>query len=75
TPASHRGRVNSFVSIVTNLGSLSGPLLAGLIISAGGTRSVWPFLFFIGMAAAVLMIGLGAYDRSLGPGSRHRVRI
>jgi len=74
TPASHRGRVNSLVSIVTNLGSLSGPVLAGLIIRAGGTGSVWSIVFFVAMAAAVLMIGLGAYDRSLGPGSRHRVR-
>ncbi len=74
TPASHRGRVNSLVSIVTNLGSLSGPVLAGHIIRAGGTGSVWSIVFFVAMAAAVLMIGLGAYDRSLGPGSRHRVR-
>jgi MFS family permease len=73
TPASHRGRVNSLVSIVTNMGSLSGPVIAGLIIRAGGTGSVWPIVFFIAMAASVLMVGLGAYDRSLGPGSRHRV--
>lgn len=72
TPASHRGRVNSLVSIVTNIGSLSGPVLAGIIIRGGGTESVWPIAFMVAMAAALLMLGLGVYDRSLGPGqTRH----
>lgn len=69
TPASHRGRVNSLVSIVTNMGSLSGPVIAGVIIRAGGAGSVWPIVFLVALAAAALMLGLGAYDRSLGPGS------
>ena len=69
TPMSHRGRVNSFVSIVTNIGSLSGPLLAGVLIRGGGIDSVWPAAIFVGLASAALMLGLAAYDRSLGSGS------
>ena len=69
TPMSHRGRVNSFVSIVTNIGSLSGPLLAGVLIRGGGIDTVWPSAIVVGLASAALMLGLAAYDRSLGPGS------
>ncbi len=69
TPVSHRGRVNSLVSIVTNTGSLSGPLLAGLLIRGGGIDSVWPAAILVGLSSAALMLGLTAYDRSLGPGS------
>jgi len=67
TPMSHRGRVNSFVSIITNIGSLSGPTLAGFIIRGNGIESVWPIAFFVGLGTAALMLGLAAYDRSLGP--------
>lgn len=71
TPASHRGRVNSLVSIVTNIGSLSGPVIAGTIIRGGGTGAVWPVAFFVSLAAAALMLGLGLFDRLKGPGSAH----
>lgn len=67
TPASHRGRMNSFVSIITNSGSLSAPVIAGAIISAGGSGSIWPLSFFVALAAAALMLGLGAWERSRGP--------
>jgi MFS family permease len=70
TPMSHRGRVNSFVSITTNLGSLSGPTLAGFIIRGSGIESVWPVVLFTGLGTAALMLGLAAYDRTLGPGER-----
>jgi len=71
TPASHRGRVNSLVSIVTNIGSLSGPVIAGTIIRGGGTGAVWPVTFFASLVAAALMMGLGLFDRLKGPGSAH----
>jgi MFS family permease len=67
TPASHRGRMNSFVSIITNSGSLSAPVIAGAIISAGGSGSIWPLSFFVALAAVALMLGLGAWERSRGP--------
>ena len=68
TPASHRGRVNSLVSIVTSMGSLSSPLIAGVIIRAGGSGATWPIAFAVAIVASALMLGLGAYDRSKGPG-------
>ncbi len=67
TPASHRGRVNSAVTVITNLGSLSSPLISGAIIHRGGAASIWPIAFFIGVGAAALMIGLEAYERARGP--------
>ncbi|PKL06988.1 MAG: MFS transporter [Spirochaetae bacterium HGW-Spirochaetae-9] len=66
TPASHRGRMQSFVSIITNTGSLSAPVLAGAIINASGSGAVWPVVFFVALAAGVLMLGLGAWERAHG---------
>ncbi|HWR11796.1 MAG TPA: MFS transporter [Rectinemataceae bacterium] len=67
TPASHRGRVNSAVTVITNLGSLSAPVISGAIIHRGGAGSLWPIAFFMGLGAAALMVLLGAYERSRGP--------
>lgn len=67
TPMTHRGRVNSFTSLITNLGSLSGPVLAGVIIRAEGIRAVWPIAFSIATIAGILMLVLAAYDRANGP--------
>lgn len=66
TPASHRGRMQSFVSIITNIGSLSAPVIAGGIINASGSGTIWPIAFFVALAAGILMLGLGAWERARG---------
>lgn len=65
TPSSHRGRVNSFVSLVTNLGSLSGPAVAGLIVRDGSSATIWPLAAAVSLLAACLMGGLQVYDARL----------
>jgi MFS family permease len=74
TPSSHRGRVNSLVTVIGNLGSLSAPFLAGRIVKASGTAAVWPVAGIVGGIAALLMLGLWLYDRTRGPGEAGAAR-
>lgn len=68
TPSSHRGRVNSLVTVIGNLGSLSAPFISGRIVKASGAAAVWPVAGIVASVAAVLMLGLWLYDRARGPG-------
>ena len=68
TPSSHRGRVNSLVTVVGNLGSLSAPFISGRIVKASGAAAVWPVAGTVAGIAALLMLGLWLYDRVRGPG-------
>ena len=68
TPSSHRGRVNSLVTVVGNLGSLSAPFFSGRIVKASGAAAVWPVAGIVAGVAAALMLGLWLYDRARGPG-------
>lgn len=72
TPSSHRGRVNSLVTVIGNLGSLSAPFLSGRIVKASGAAAVWPVTSIIAGIAAVLMLGLWLYDRTRGPREARR---
>jgi MFS family permease len=67
TPITHRGRISSFTSLISNLGSLSGPALAGLIIQNENPGSIWPIALIVGISASALMLILAGFDRSLGP--------
>ncbi len=68
TPSSHRGRVNSLVTVIGNLGSLSAPFISGRIVKASGAAAVWPVAGVVAGIAALLMAGLWLYDRARGPG-------
>ncbi|MCE1196690.1 MFS transporter [bacterium] len=68
TPSSHRGRVNSLVTVVGNLGSLSAPFISGRIVAVSGAAAVWPVAGIVAGVAAALMLGLWLYDRARGPG-------
>lgn len=68
TPSSHRGRVNSLVTVIGNLGSLSAPFISGKIVKASGAAAVWPVAGVIAGVAAALMLLLWIYDRARGPG-------
>jgi MFS family permease len=74
TPSSHRGRVNSLVTVIGNLGSLSAPFLSGRIVKASGAAAVWPIAGVVGGVAALLMLGLWLYDRTRGPGEAGAAR-
>lgn len=61
-PKSHRGRFNSILSMITGAGSAIGPYVMGGYIQNYGVRMVWPFVFIITMAAAVLLYVLYIYE-------------
>lgn len=68
TPSSHRGRVNSLVTVIGNLGSLSAPFISGRIVAASGAAAAWPVAGLVAGVAAALMLLLWLYDRARGPG-------
>jgi len=64
SPASHRSRLNSLVSLIAQSGSMLCPLASGGFIAAFGIRAIWPAAACTGLAGAALMLVLGAADRS-----------
>lgn len=63
TPASHRGRFNSLIHIITSTGSSISPYLMGGFITSYGVNNVWPITFILSAVAAFLMYLLGSYEK------------
>ena len=55
SPSSHRGRVNSIVSIISNSGRMLSPLIIGWIITVGGFGAGWLTTSLAAFAAAGLL--------------------
>lgn len=55
SPATHRGRFNSLVTISESISRIIGPPMLGLVITNLGIRQVWVLIFFISIIATVLM--------------------
>lgn len=55
SPATHRGRFNSLVTISGSISRIIGPPMLGLVITNLGIRQVWVLIFFISLIATVLM--------------------
>ena len=55
SPATHRGRFNSLVTISESISRIIGPPILGLVITILGIRQVWVFIFFTSIIATVLM--------------------
>lgn len=55
SPATHRGRFNSLVTISGSISRIIGPPMLGLVITNLGIRQVWVLIFFISIAATGLM--------------------
>jgi MFS family permease len=53
-PASQRGRVQSYVSLVWGVASLGGPMLGGLMV----TYLPWAWIFWINLPLGVLVVAL-----------------
>lgn len=69
SPASHRSRLNSLVSLIAQSGSMICPLVSGRYIAAMGAAAVWPAAACLGLAGAGLMLGLYLADRARVPPS------
>lgn len=66
SPQSHRGRISSLTSMVSNLGSLSGPILAGQLIKLFGSTFIWKAAPAIAVVAALFLLMLWSRDRAQG---------
>lgn len=55
TPASHRGRVNAVIPMLSNAGYAIAPLLMGYFITGFGVRKVWILVFVLAIVASALM--------------------
>lgn len=66
SPQSHRGRISSITSFVSNLGSLSGPILAGQLIQHFGRNIIWKVAPVIAVVAALFLLLLWSHDRAKG---------
>lgn len=66
SPQSHRGRISSITSLVSNLGSLSGPILAGQLIKRFSSAFIWKAAPTIAVAAALFLLLLWSHDRAKG---------
>ena len=64
SPATHRGRFNSLVTISGSISRIIGPPMLGLVITILGIRQVWVFIFFISVIATVLMYLIYFAERS-----------
>jgi predicted MFS family arabinose efflux permease len=67
SPASHRSRLNSLMSIVGQAGSMLCPLASGRFIQARGVAAIWPLASCLAALGAALMLALLASERAAGP--------
>lgn len=63
TPASHRGRFNSIIHIISGTGSAISPYIMGGFIAANGVTNVWPIIFILSLTAALSMFILGTSEK------------
>lgn len=64
--ADRQGRALGLVSTLAPLGGLAGPALGGLLVQSLG----WPWIFFVNLPVAVLVLAIGR--ARLAPGDRLR---
>ena len=63
TPASHRGRFNSIINIISGTGGAISPYIMGGFIAANGVTNVWPIIFILSLTAALSMFILGTSEK------------
>ena len=55
SPITHRGRFSGIITFIAEIGFITSPLIMGYFIARNGVSKVWPFVFIISIAAALLM--------------------
>lgn len=63
TPASHRGRFNSIINIISGTGGAISPYIMGGLITRHGVGYVWPLIFVLALIASLAMFILGAAEK------------
>jgi len=64
-PASHRGRFNGVVSLVTGMGATVGPYAGGLILLLSSYRMLWLVMVFLAFVIALLFLHMESLDKTL----------
>ena len=64
-PASHRGRFNGVVSLVTGMGATVGPYAGGLILLLSSYRMLWLVMVFLAFVIALLFLYMESLDKRL----------
>lgn len=65
TPASHRGRINSILPIITGAGYAIGPAIMGGVMQVYGHAITWMIIAILVMIGGILMVALEKKDRSI----------
>ena len=65
TPREYLGRITSLVSVISNIGLYSNPLIMGFIINSFGTLIVWPSMFFLMIISSGIMLYIYLIERRL----------
>lgn len=55
SPITHRGRFSALFPFISQAGFALAPMLSGLFIKYNGIKNLWSFIFYLGIAATVLM--------------------
>jgi MFS family permease len=55
SPITHRGRFSGIITFITEIGFIASPLIMGYFIKHNGVTKVWPLVFILSIAAALLM--------------------
>lgn len=63
TPASHRGRINSIVPIITGSGFAIGPMVMGSVMESYGHRTTWCIVSAFVLFGAICMILLEGVEK------------
>ena len=64
TPATHRGRFNSILEIISGTGGAISPYIMGAFIVNYGVNNVWPVIFFMCMIASFSFLILGIVEKN-----------
>ena len=63
TPATHRGRFNSILEIISGTGGALSPYIMGGFIMTHGVNNVWPVIFVLSFVAALSFFILGIVEK------------
>ncbi|NLL05125.1 MAG: MFS transporter [Clostridiaceae bacterium] len=70
-PSTHRGRFNSFYTIISGSGHAIGPAVTGIVIDRSGIEIVWPVVFGLSILSMFFMYGISLFENRLRRVSKH----
>ncbi|MEA1975455.1 MAG: MFS transporter [Bacillota bacterium] len=65
TPASHRGRINSLLSVIMGAGYFLGPIIVGNLLKTISYTSAWKFVSIIVLISSIGMYILQIFEKTM----------